>query len=906
MITYKRSTFSACLQGVAVLATVMSANLPASESNFPPLVRKSAEYAIPAFWNLKPLGGRDFWYRGHSIFAPLVVDRKTWTIVPADPKLWFYTPGAAADTYGISEAKYENPFGRYGWGALFTLKPPEREKAFALFKQLIGEEFIPRKIPFWIMGELYEAEKNIWRNVSEQEYRRYLQEIDKMSQGLFLGVVTDEWDGTWLKPGPSGRVGPPADMAKDVGNRRDFWRFVNDRLLPKMRRLDAAVADAPWSQLSGSFPLMNYWCYEMGSRFCMMEVTCGPFGMAELPFMRGAGRQYEKPWGWWRGCKLEGWPHYMKLESSISYKSLRWLRPDRSLSQQHILLHRLVPFMAGANLVIEEGSPRQFFADYDEDGTFSLNNPRGEDLYRFYQFTQRHADRGVPYTPVGVLMDWSSGWSRPWGLKWGVYPYEESGQMENAFWNVVLPNESIDPLRDETYQIPSPYGDVFDVLLPNPPSGPMGQEKLNTYRVLILLGDVQIDAKLAERLRKYVESGGTLVMNVMQLSDGLDDKAFTGLDISQETATAEQCRGLPDGKATEGGEFTYRVAQLAGAEVVMEEPATHRPLVTRYRHGSGQLIVTLCEWMVEKEGKRVRMQGTEGDYQLRKKAVCFWPHLMELLTAELLPVHITGERRTEQLWYMVSKKENGWLVTLVNQGGFRKPLDGDPEYHPENKLDLRLTFEGKPLAVQQWTAYGDTPLDFKAEGESASVQVTVAPGELKVIELKTSNAPDRIPSRLPTNLALGKKATASTTIVPAPAHFERDIAKLPKFEPEQGVDGKSDYLNGWFSAPGFPQWYEVDLGAEQSIGRIVLKTFYPRDPYWQLFYRYFIEVSPDHAAWERVADATKNLDLAPEIGTMHWVGGKKVRYVRVTFTASSVRPEASVRELEVYPYDATF
>jgi len=866
------------------------------------LCRGSERFPVPATWRIPKVGRRDFWYRGQSDFQPRIVSRDTWEVEDVDRRWWFLVRGGSADAYGMSETKYGGPFGRLSEAP--KLKGAVREKALNSFKRLIVEDFVPRQIPFYLAGYRQKPTERVWPHMSKEDWRRWVLEVDELSQGLFLGVWMKEWDGTWLARRKRG-VGP-FTMESDFGTRRDFWRLLNHKLLPYEMHIRSVVPGVPVSHMSGSFPIMNYWCYELGRRMCFTEARCGQSGFADLPFMRGAGRQYGHPWGWFRGFRYGLWTHFLKLHENEAISSLLWHRADQGFSRQHLSMYRCVPFMAGANMVIEEGFPRQFFADYDEDLTYTITNPLGEDVYRFHQFTQRHSDRGVPYTPVGVLMDWHSGWAKGRGLKFGVYPLEGGGFMEDTFWNVVFPYDAYSTLREETFHMPSPYGDVFDVLLPNPPSGAIAPETLAGYRVLIALGDLSIDKPLAQRLRAYIESGGTLVLNVMHLGDALNDSAFTGLAVTNQKATADAARGLLDDRRSEGAPFSYRVATSTAAEVIIENPRTRHPLVTRQRHGKGQVIVTLCEWMVEDGGTKIRFIGSDGRYVPRREAVRFWPHLMEMLTADLLPIRITGERLNEQLWYSVNRRNNAWLVTLVNQGGFCKRIEGLPEIDLDRKLQLRIEYAGRPLAVREWTLLGDRDLELSsATADRVTIDVGLEPGEFKVVEIRTSDEPNRVPSRMPPNLALGKTASASSFMSPSEAARKKWGMRgaMREHRPEEGVDGRTGRLNGWFSQPGFPQWYEVDLADEHEIGRAVIKTFYSTNPHWRVFYRYYVELSSDRETWTKAVDFTQNIDDAPEIGYMHWMGGKKTRYVRVTFTGCSARHDASVREIEVYPYD---
>src|SRR5260370_16742597 len=55
------------------------------------------------------------------------------------------------------------------------------------------------------------------------------------------------------------------------------------------------------------------------------------------------------------------------------------------------------------------------------------------------------------------------------------------------------------------------WGDSFDVMLNTAPAS-----ALRRYKVLVLMGDVVIDAGLRRDLQSWVRAGGTLVVNVTQ------------------------------------------------------------------------------------------------------------------------------------------------------------------------------------------------------------------------------------------------------------------------------------------------------------------------------------------------------------------------------------------------------
>lgn len=117
---------------------------------------------------------------------------------------------------------------------------------------------------------------------------------------------------------------------------------------------------------------------------------------------------------------------------------------------------------------------------------------------------------------------------------------------------------------------------------------------------------------------------------------------------------------------------------------------------------------------------------------------------------------------------------------------------------------------------------------------------------------------------------------------------------------DRAVDGRDDTL--WSSAyspsrpathkHGLPQWLCVDLGAEQRISAIVLRT--PKQ-----LYHYRIEVSSDEKLWRQVAEKRDGVLGSIQPGLTHTFGPQSARWVRVTVTRNP-KNAAHVYELEVY------
>ncbi len=164
-------------------------------------------------------------------------------------------------------------------------------------------------------------------------------------------------------------------------------------------------------------------------------------------------------------------------------------------------------------MVVAEGGWLNFFRSQQPgaDGTLPVSR-LGEVGAKFCQFTKRHPDRGIPYTPVGLLVDFYHGIYPGFGenLTWNAFPYTQGDQRILDVWDILFP-DSIDVMTkpDETgYLVASPFGDIIDVLLTNAPDA-----ILASYPVLVLAGELTDAAALAPRLRAYVKKGGTLILS---------------------------------------------------------------------------------------------------------------------------------------------------------------------------------------------------------------------------------------------------------------------------------------------------------------------------------------------------------------------------------------------------------
>jgi hypothetical protein len=303
--------------------------------------------------------------------------------------------------------------------------------------------------------------------------------------------------------------------------------------------------------INGHYCYQHYGC-EWGADIVGSEVGENINSIqAHIAFTRGAARQYGKPWL----IDFSSWYGPSMYDEDPKKTWGEYSGPDRGHS---LSLHRrtyYVAYLAGADVVVAEGGWLNFFRSQQPGayGTLPLSR-LGEEGARFYAFTKRYPDRGIPYTPIGLLIDPLHGIYPGFGekLAWNAFPYTQADQRILDLWETFFPDSlDVQVKRNEKgYLVASPCGDILDVILNNAPDA-----ILASYPVLLLAGEVTQDALLAERLRQYVRQGGTLLLNKAD---------------AQRTPIAHALKLKPD-MLSAGGLASVNVHRGRGAVVVYRE-----------------------------------------------------------------------------------------------------------------------------------------------------------------------------------------------------------------------------------------------------------------------------------------------------------------------------------------------
>ena len=159
-------------------------------------------------------------------------------------------------------------------------------------------------------------------------------------------------------------------------------------------------------------------------------------------------------------------------------------------------------------------TPENSMAIFFEEAKVPWNlTSHGQKAAEVFQFTQGH-ERGVPYTPVAILLDHYAGYNgymdKPWGI---LEPTAGDREVRDLFDFQLFPgSDHIHAKPDKanpeaSYLRPTPYGEIFDVLLSS-----VGPGILPSYPVILLAGDIEFDDALIAKLQEALKGGSQVLI----------------------------------------------------------------------------------------------------------------------------------------------------------------------------------------------------------------------------------------------------------------------------------------------------------------------------------------------------------------------------------------------------------
>ena len=298
------------------------------------------------------------------------------------------------------------------------------------------------------------------------------------------------------------------------------------------------------------------------------------------------------------------------------------------------------PWMMGASMIYEEDSLFLLFKEERQCWDDALTKGKREMTRQFFRFVKTHPRQGKNRRSIAF---WEGRYAAPfngficdteqtpdysvWGLfgndapEWGHRQPEKCRQL----LDVLMPGASTHPLRQQYgkrrfFFSGTPYGD-FDQL-----PAEAEASALQRYRLLLNLGWNTMIPQDYQKLKDFVQKGGTLFTGLPQFSTHLrreflrdmEDLALWNQgDLSELCGVKVQGPGMeysgqwnapgreefpqpelssaPSSHPQEDGPCRLACLELHGAQVVAWDASTNAPLVLKHRLGKGTVYL-LAAW----------------------------------------------------------------------------------------------------------------------------------------------------------------------------------------------------------------------------------------------------------------------------------------------------------------------
>lgn len=464
-----------------------------------------------------------------------------------------------------------------------------------------------------------------------------------------------------------------------------------------------------------------------------------------LAFTRGAARQYNRNWMWYIAFFYNGYddkgnfsgnnyPNYLidkKKPSDVG----GFYGPGYGMSPSLITRDMFLAYLSGANFIENELWPHYLHqANKDGKPTWDLSSPLGKAWEDWFEFTRKNPDRGASYAPVALLVPFEQGYPNYGGKSWMRFNYERTDWMIDAFMFTIIPHSPVTQKGDEGALSNSPYGDIYDVIVPNTPEKPVSIDVLNNYKVAVMLGKYKNDKALAERLMEYVKNGGTLLINIKQVNEffPMDFLGFEKKNITANNSidVKSPIRSVSNGKTFALSE-TYETEpiKLKGAVLLLEDSAGN-VLACKNKFGKGQVLVSAIDCMIPKTNFNGADEKVLNQLVYGKKFP-FVEYFLKNIVSEVLPLEVTGD-----IEYGLNKLPDGWLLYLINNKGVIKFTNKEQTLDPSKTAKVEVLLRNikasfiTELREQKAIAHDE---------KNNSFVVDVPPGGIRVIKIKNLN-----------------------------------------------------------------------------------------------------------------------------------------------------------------------
>lgn len=493
--------------------------------------------------------------------------------------------------------------------------------------------------------------------------------------------------------------------------------------------------------------------FRNGFPLVVYEGACGSMDSFQtgIAFARGGAKMFDAFWG----VDLSPWTGGFMGNTAQTNNAGTW---REGMTPECLYRIWLSSYMSGCNTLLHEVG-YCFFYTLQSDQKLLLSD-YGYRAMQYFRLTREVlADRGEPVVPFAIMLEEEHGYRgssireftgdgklldlyeedtpaqrlKIWANRvkettpgdWqvhrmisGIFPYPDNLWTEFAGkwpdektgdFDAIEPQlramigvGEIDPRESSMFLRDSRWADCFDVIIED-----TKEEVLNQYyKAVFPVGDLRTDNGLWERLCRYAEQGGQVVLTYEQLDETAKNDLDLGRPEKPETVTVSGMMVQGTRVSVKEKVLVHTVDAAEGKFAVWgSDEKTGKPLVLDYAKGKGHIFVVLCTYGMDKEAKKLS-------------------NIYAALIDQFYKHHVGVTKTGPGIQMLVNRRKEDTLVTLLNHTG--------EDWHN----DIILTRENYPPVVEvrdmiQDRAYPEKLV--RMDEKAVSVQVKVNRFETKVI-----------------------------------------------------------------------------------------------------------------------------------------------------------------------------
>ena len=541
--------------------------------------------------------------------------------------------------------------------------------------------------------------------------------VPKNSFNLFEKELGDHWLGMDNGEQDGRYVGGFASQVSAVGmdrksqylNFQNHFQGLTDKLGNKMSAL-VSLNFGHYFLKEGEYTLIG------------AETAQGlPNGQVYYSFIRGAGKQYGVPWfGNASVWNRWGWKNYSGITSDGGGET-----NGTSLSLLKRLLYSHIMYNC-----VAVGFEASYLNDKEE------LSPIGKIQQSANKWVKKYGNPGNLYTPVAIMGDFFAGWSFPRHLYsgniyrvWGNLPYEPGDYLADGILNLFYPGyQDASYFHNEKGFIsPTPYGDAADCILSDCPLWLLKQ-----YPVLVIGNQLDGGNELKDKLEKYVESGGHLIITAGSLRN--IPNGLLGFATGSTTIKMESNQPISYNNKQLKERSTFEISVLTSPEgSAIVATCDNKPLVIDYSAGKGKITVFATPFGLNSEP--LLMSKSEVDAPLNTPFPLL-NHVKQILGDQFHQNEIF--EADDDLSLITCRKGKGeYTVAVSNSSWEEKPLQ------ISSRAGKIITVKELPIDCSEQKAIGFLP-PVVVNNTGKNSAKTIAGGDIRIfsVKLEESNIED--------------------------------------------------------------------------------------------------------------------------------------------------------------------